>query len=325
MILAADNPFAVRFRLTRLIARRSSSAHACLVIWLAVYVAGSSLFAIGLVAGAAVADSDGQWIPSFTFHTGVNGLNYNAGVDSLERGHAEGDGRLVFPYIEFGLELMSPVLTDGFLAPRLFVHAGPEIVFDLERAVAKEGDPGGITIFSVDPDGPGGPAPPIFPGEDRVIGVGSEALVKALPFAWSAGLGIAFSFPVLERTLFLKPSIEYRYDQLEVTAALANARSMDGDGFCPCRTVSISARDSWDFHAVGPAIELEVEAVRVRSFLLTVFGSARGYYILGDRSLNVRASGRFDDGVPASVSATVNRSPWSFRGGVGIRARWQPE
>ncbi len=274
---------------------------------------------------ATAADDAARWIPSLTFHSGLTGFNVQAGVESTERGRQDGDGRLVMPFVAPGLELASPELSDWPARPRLFIHGGPELLFDLERAIAKEGDPGEVTVFTIDPDGPTGPAPPIFPGENNVTGVGSETLVQANTLSWGAGIGVSFSFSIWRRTLHVKPSFEYRYDELEVSTGMSTARSASGNGFCPCRTVSISATDTKAFHAIGPGIELELDGQRAGPMIVTAFMSAQGYYVLGDRFASVEARGNFTTGEPASVVSTLRRSPWTLRGGVGLRVRWQPE
>lgn len=274
---------------------------------------------------AIAAEDDSRWLPSLTFHSGLTGFNAQAGVESAERGRQDGDGRVVVPFVAPGIELASPVIPGLPARPRLFVHGGPELDFDLERAIAKEGDPGQVTIFAIDPDGPEGEAPPIFPGENNVTGVGSETRVEAKTLAWSAGIGVSLRFPVFGRELRVKPSFEYRYDEFDVGTAMSSARSTAGNGFCPCSTVAISATDTKGFHAIGPGLELELEGQRAGPVLVTVFLSAQGYYVLGDRFVSLEANGNFDTGEPASVVSTLRRSPWSMRGGVGFRVRWQPE
>jgi hypothetical protein len=266
-----------------------------------------------------------RWLPSFAFQTGLLGTNSHAGVDSTERSYQEGDDRLVVPFVAPRLELASPSLSSVPGRPRIFAHGAVEFDFDLDHAVAIEGDPGAVTIFFVDPDGPGGPAPPAFPSEGAVAGIGSATKATAQTVAFAAGLGLSFDFSIRDRRFQIKPSIEYRYDEFEVSSLMSDAKSISGNGVCPCGIVQLSASETQGFHAIGPGIELEVDVQRRGPFMFSVFTSVQGYYILGDRDMLVQAPGFFDTGAPASVTSTFRRSPWTVRGGVGVRVHWSPE
>ena len=165
----------------------------------------------------------------------------------------------------------------------------------------------------------------MFPPADNVTGVGSETTTRSGRLALHAGAGVAFSVSLMDRELRIKPSLQYRYDELDMASALSDAQSIADDNNCPCRLLQISAQTSKGFHALGPGLEIETDAGRAGPFMTTVAMSFQGLYGLGDRSMSLRSSGNFDTAEPASVVSTLKRSPWTFRGGIVVSLRWLPE
>ena len=286
-------------------------------------ILGSLVYALPATGQLPDDEAGSRWIPGLTLHSGVVALQAKANVNSPDRGSFDNEKRPVFPFVAGELELASPALTAAPGQPRLFVHGGVEFVFDLDRSVVNDGDPGVVVVTVFDPDMDGQDLR--FPPEELVIGTGSASRAKMQQLAFVAGAGISFAFPLGDRELRVKPSFEYRYDEFKVEAVLSDARSIAMDGVCPCRTTEIAGNDSQGFHAFGPGLELELDAARAGSLLFSVFASAQGYRVLGERALRVQASGNFDTGEPASVEATFERDAWSVRGGVGMRIRWSPE
>jgi len=288
-----------------------------------VSIACALCLALSPLAAAADGDAETRWIPGINIHSGVLGLQGEASVSSPDRGAFDDENRPLVPFVSSELELATPVLPSIPGGPRLFVHGGLELLFDINRSVINEGDPGTPFVIVFDPDGDGQDVR--FPPEDLVTGTGSGTQAKMEQVAFVAGAGISFGFQLGDRELRVKPSVEYRYDAFEVRALLSDARSIAMDGVCPCRTTEIRDLETRSFHSLGPGIELELDAVRTSSMVMSIFATLQGLRVLGEREVEVRASGFFDTGDPASVVSRFERDPWSVRGGVGVRFRWLPE
>jgi hypothetical protein len=286
---------------------------------------------VGCVSVASVAaeqrpDSEAnQWIPAVSVFSGVIGQTSDGTGDSSARGFFEGEAFGLFPYVGLGTELTTPVLGDVAGQPRLFFRGDVALSFDAEQRLVEEGDPGAVKIPVVDPDGPG-PQPP---REDlplgAISGLGSATTAEVEPWVFSAGVGIAFSIQVQERSVRVKPSLEYRTERTKYTALISDAESLAGTDVCPCRTAELSAGKRETYHGIGPGLEIEMDAVRTGPIMLTVFISGQAYRILGDRTTHIGVAGTYDDGTPLGAEATATRDAWSYRGGIGLRFRWLPE
>jgi len=110
------------------------------------------------------------------------------------------------------------------------------------------------------------------------------------------------------------------------------------------RFIEIQGQESKWFNGVGPGLEIEMDAARAGPFMMTLYLSGQAYHWIGDRTvtidpgeLSVSYSGPglafpppigFDPAtVPNNETADwgYKRNRWGYRGGVGIRFRWQPE
>ena len=155
------------------------------------------------------------------------------------------------------------------------------------------------------------------------------AQVESQLASFNAGLGTALEFAVGERTLRLRPSVEYRFDELGYRLRLSDAESLVLDGNCPCGIAQLSTREQQSFHLLGPGLELEMDAARAGPLMLTLFASFRGYRVLSERKERLRLSGVYTPSIPGAepltAEAKFDREPWTFQGGVGLRFRWLPE
>ena len=228
---------------------------------------------------------------------------------------------MVFPFLGISAELMTPKLMGipGDLA--FFVHGGVEFGFSPGWSIAKEGDPGQVDI----PDTPAGvPAGP--PG---ATGTGTETRAESQLASYGAGFGVAIEFPFQGRTMRLRPSVEYRYDELGYRLRLSDAESVPGTQACPCGIAQLSTRDQESFHLLGAGLELEMDAARAGSMMLTLFASGRAYHVLNDRNHTLRLTGGYTPSVPAlepiTAEADFERKRWTYQVGVGLRFRWLPQ
>jgi hypothetical protein len=272
---------------------------------------------------AGSGDTD-AWVPAVSMFGGVITEKWDVSGDSDARVPFSGHANSVVPFVGFSAELMTPTRVESWGKPRLFVHGDIAIAFDAGRNTAKEGSQGkvGIPIIDFNMDG----IPDAQPSVISATGTGSTARHEAEPLRLSAGLGVAFELELLGRTLRLRPSVEYQWQETETRLFVGDAESLSGGLSCPCRILQLASRETHSFHGIGPGLELELDAGRLGPFGMSVFGGIQGYRELGERRVRMRVNdAAFDDGKPASAEATFERDAWSFNGTVGLRFRWLPE
>ena len=274
------------------------------------------------------ARSDARWIPAISLLTAGNFEGRKGTLESQERGRFDDDSAFALWSVAFSTELSTPAWSALPGRPRMFMHADVVAVFDPEAPVVNDGDPGPLRIVTQRPDG-GGLAP-----LNGVQGRGSTLRAQANPLALSAGAGVAFRTEIWERSLHIKPSIEWFWQQEQIFGTLGEAESEGANPeFCgPCRTLFTSDSRKNDFHSLGPGLELELDAARISDFVMTVFVSGRAYHILGGRKVAFESTGTWMvDGAPSTVradstlTANYEREPWHFQAGIGVRVRWLPE
>ena len=92
------------------------------------------------------------------------------------------------------------------------------------------------------------------------------------------------------------------------------------DGFN--RETVLRSEGSERFNAIGPGLDLEMDAGQYGPIGVAVFMGARLYKVLGDRTISMRAEASFDDVFGNDVSVAnyeVKVNPLFFRAHVGIR------
>jgi hypothetical protein len=276
--------------------------------------AWQSLAELDLESDASHAD---DWVPALGVYSSINIHNADGLAESPQRGLEKEDFLKVFAALEGHLELMSPVFYSGLGDPRVFVRAGAGRSWD-SRHLTAEGKPGRPMVNLL----PNGGQPPL-PG---VTGQGTGVRTQFSPYFYTAAAGLAFSIPLEERSLRIKPSIEYRHGSTEIEGLVSNAISIADDGNCPCSLGFLSTNEQKDYDMLGAGLELEVDAQRAGSFMISLFASTQAYRVLSGRKIRASTSGFLDDGVtPLSMRSRVFLDEWRFSAGVGLRLRWLPE
>lgn len=217
-----------------------------------------------------------------------------------------------------GLDISSPELSPAMGRPRIFAHADVGVTIDSEDPVVSEGDPGDPPVFD-----------PVF---HRFVAEidhkGSSIRAEANPLLLSGGIGVAFAFEALDRTFYVKPSVEWAYQRDTVRVRVGAARRQTGSGTaCPCTTLFLQAQADRGYHSLGPGLEVEVEAARAGDFLIGVFVSGRAYAILGSRESQVSATASWNPPTrpDSTFTAIYEREQWHYRFGGGLRISWAPE
>lgn len=282
---------------------------------------------IGIVSPSAASATDDladRWIPGFSVRVGARIIPVDAATVSSDRGDFEGESNRVFGTVGGGLQLLTPVVADHPLAPRILFRVAASTFFDQEDRVVNEGASGALEIPFIDNNNDG--IPDAEPAIATITGQGSATGVKTEVPSVRAAIGLDFEFEVAGRQLHIKPSVEWLYERERVGTILGLAEAIGGDpDVCPCRTATAFGENTEDFHSLGPGIEVEFATGRISSFMVSVFAQANGYYLF-DRKVNVGAVGEWSD---ASGTVTVlsgyERARWDYRLGAGVRFNWMPE
>lgn len=309
---------------------------------------GAGLSAFALTAlfltaaeGRAQSDAaDARWLPGVSFRTGVLVHERDGEGLSVERAGVEGDTRSLFALFGASAEVSTPRIPYIPTRPRFFARADVSYSVDNDEPIANEGDPGDPIR---NPDNDVSDLDPIL----GVVDVGTSLRAQSEPLILSGGLGMVFSREFAGREVRLRPSLEWMYQRDEIAVAFGAAESVDDDPIrcAPCRTVSAKGQTTKTYHSLGPGVEVDVDAARVGDFRVSMFARFAALRILGDREVNLRATGswftREDETIngeniiisidPAVgredsvVRARFRRDPWSYAATAGIRIVWSPE
>lgn len=223
-------------------------------------------------------------------------------------------------------EMASPVVFDAPVATRFFAHAGGGWVYDPDDPVTSQGDPG---------------SPPFEPQArsepEAIENVGSAVRVQAKSWQLTGGLGAILEIEAFDRTIYVRPSLEWMYRRDTVRAILGGGENADPNPppiapVCnPCRTVFIDAEREKGFHSLGPGIAVEMDGPRQDDFELRFFASFAAFHVLGDRDAEFAPSETWvrSDGMPpvrtppeTTYRVRYEREPWHYRFGVGLRLVW---
>lgn len=247
-----------------------------------------------------------------------------------------GSDTAIAPLVGGSLELMTPSPFDGFLHPRLFVHADYAAAFAFERNLAGGGSPGRFE------------PPAFFPATNNDVeelaiqGQGTRTRWQLNRDIWSAGGGLALTMTWFQRTVRIKPSFEWIHFEQDFIGVVHRAVKLrtpsqpqivqnpgtpdwraqvilnDLSGF---RQIALTRVETHDFDGIGPGLEIEVDTVRLGPFKTSVFALGRAYHLLGELDQTFSVSNEFGE----TATWTFEPDPWMWRAGVGFRLRWVPE
>jgi len=269
-------------------------------------------------------DETRRWVPAAAITWGLFGQGADASVVSSPlstnpsepvRPAASDSETLLNPFVGGSVELMTPRMLGSLGRPRAFAHVDVTAALGFSYDVAKEGTPGTLIQPEV-------PTP-----EASVLGQGSVTAVQVEPLVVSAGAGVAFTADSGPWRLRIKPSFEYIREEIQVSGIVNRAATPNtacGQGGTPCRLIRLEGQETTTYHGIGPGLELEVDAARIRSFMMTVFVSAQAYALLGD--LDVVFGDTHTD--PLGTESAIWRfrpDDWLYRGAMGVRFRWLPD
>jgi len=301
-----------------------------------VYRISIVLHALWLLAAnsAAAADSSSdasddfdRWIPSIGVTMGFSTQEHKGTVDSTKEVAAFGQifqvplnerifdaGQKNLTTIQVGgtVELQTPQLVPHTWSPRLFIGGEIVHVSSQRRQIAREGDPSTLRE----------PATAIFPDE-AILGQGSATTSDADTVLYGASVGVSIPFEVGDWRISIKPSARYLKQKINFTGIVLDADREVFPGLPPTITVQLYGDDSLDVHAVGPGLEIEVDAARVGSLSASVFISGGAYNVLSDRSVSFSNTVQDNQGEGVYRGFwTAKIDPWIYRANAGFRVKW---
>ena len=262
-------------------------------------------------------DGDDRWVPALALVLGFSTLDEQGAVSSADLGGPTpprpfNDNHKFVTALEVGgsLELATPVLPIP-LRPRFFIAGEIVNVSAQQRKIAAEGDPGRLI-------------PPVntiqFP-EDAILGQGSATLGDYDTALYGASVGLSFPFEIGDWKLSVRPSARYLHRRATFQGLVTRAFRVIDAG--PTSELVLRGKDSVDIHAIGPALEFEIEAARVDSIAASVYFGGGAYRLLNDRSISFSTTGQDSLGQSTySANWTAELDRWMYRAGLGIRVKW---
>jgi hypothetical protein len=268
-----------------------------------------------------------RWVPSFSIFGGFVGQRAVGELMTSEilgpslpnpkqplNAPSSGSDTMVSATVGASIEVMTPRFYEKFGKPRAFVHVDGAGAFGFRRTIAGNRKPGDMNF---DP----GEAP--TPGEEVVTGQGTRIFAEVDPFLFSAGIGVAFTADIWDRTVRFKPSFEYMREEVTVTGIANRAVQLEfpGTSSDSYRFVEFSDEETRVFNGIGPGFEVEGDVARAGPFMLSVYADALGYYFVGDREVNLSDSNEYGE----YAEWKFEKQEWGWGGRVGLRFRWLPE
>lgn len=289
-----------------------------------------------------------RWVPSLAITSGVTIQNQEGFADSILfedmsltpiplRGPVNGNDNAVSPFVGGALELMAPALSIP-TRPRLFVSGEILPTFASSRDLALEGDPS--CIRGPEPDAPC--ARDEVPGTRRrgfgelgANGQGTKTSAQVDTLVFGASLGVAFPLQFGKRQLRIKPSVGWINYEVDAEGLVVDP-DCDPDILCTdvritpgfLRETILTASDSQRFNAIGPGLDIEMDAGRYGPLGVSLFVGGRAYAVVGDRTISFSAMETFTDQISAPgtdravAQFEVEVDPWIYRTHVGIRFHW---
>jgi len=271
---------------------------------------------IGFAIGFTTQQQDGT---VFTEHEVQCGFFCLEWVPYEDRPFNEGDTAINLLHVGGTYELQTPRLLPMKWSPRLFIGGEVLNVSAAKKSLTREGDP---KTSLIEPRGEGESFVDL-----AILGQGSTLLSDSETVQYGAIIGLAFPIQIGEWRVSIKPSARYLNQEFTFTGLISDANRVDKlVGFPPTRVVLLTGSDSIDVHAVGPGLEIEVEAAQVEDFGISVFISGSAYNVLSDRHVRFQSITNAT-GDPKATRRfrgtwTAEINPWIYRARVGMRFKW---
>lgn len=277
---------------------------------------------LAFAADPVAADHE-RFSPSIALRMGIVTQDVNGSVVSSRRPVGSegtpllGDNRLIDYAFGLSFELMAPAIVDFAGRPQPFVHLDVMSPLGLEIDTVREGSPNGFEIqnFNVQ-------FTEITP--DGVAGQGSKTETEFKSPMVTAGVGLGFSFQLLDQPFQVRPSIQYFYEKVEVNGTVLDVegRRVIEDFVLveEFQFITLTRAQTKTLHGLGGGLEVETEMARNRFGRFALTFGAHVYHMMGNRRFGFTAS---DSAHTARWKATMD--PLVYRFGFGFRFRFLPE
>jgi hypothetical protein len=270
---------------------------------------------VGLEGGAFVSGLEGSAMSSDIANPPINN-------PQPIRPPASDSHSYVVPYLEGSLELFGPATIGGV---RPFVSGGLGGDFSVSKDIAKEGTTGDFAV----PPPPGGFGSTTATDEleDLIRGQGTRLTSQFSSFFLTAGIGVAVPFETESHSFRVKPSFRYLRDEVEAEGVVQRAvllmpgiAQINPKTLDDFRLITLSASDTRAFDSIGPGLEIDTDLSRNGRVVASVFVAGAVYFLVGDRAFDFTATN--PEGEYARFR--VERDPFSYRFGIGVRLRFEP-
>ncbi len=223
---------------------------------------------------------------------------------------ASDTSRMMTPYFSLATELMSPALLSGWGSPRALAHVDIGYAFAFARGITRVGSPLDRMELPFPPSELNTFTPPLYNSEQEIVGQGAKLTASVDSLLVGAGIGIAFTFEVGDRTFRIKPTVEYLREEMEISGTLRQATRTtffspprDMSQWTPSdqvygaplnlpedptpadagfREIYLDGSSTRVYHGVGPGLELEMDTGRVGPFVVSIYSGMRAYHFSGD-------------------------------------------
>ena len=257
--------------------------------------------------------------------------------DGVESNLFTGDDVELDFNLAINIELATPELPLP-LKPRLFIGAEVVPFLSNQRIVAGFDDPGEL----------GSPFPPEINNTafnaEIIAGRGAELRSEVSEIGWGAYIGMQFPFEIFDRKVRIKPRVSWLRFRIEgssvTSAALCNTPQVPQPPFAgippadacnapltEIREIENRGSTSQTFHAIGPGLDIELEAYENDHVAGLVYAGFRPYRTLGDRTIDFAASETFTDGFGTgdvtSTDLQIETEAWTHRFVAGFRIEWR--
>ncbi len=270
------------------------------------------------IAMAAGSDDD-RWVPSLALVFGFaahqqDGDTVSRDLSGGEPPQPSFDGSRWHNTFEVGgsLELMTPQIPVPGMesGPRLFVSGEILHVSSQTRRLGQVGAPGELIEPETSPF-----------EENAILGQGANNLADIDNIQYGATAGISFPVDIADYRINIKPSARYMYREIDYNGSVV--RAFRPLGAIVTRSVELFGSDSQDLHAVGPALELELETTRIRSIGASFYVSGGAYKVVSDKRNSYSATRPDSLGVNTYTATwSTELSPWLYRANLGLRIKW---
>lgn len=274
---------------------------------------------------------DDRWVPSLAVSMGFTSQQIEGsvqskrtviGFDIFDVRDADYNQKYLNAIHAGGLfELQTPAVPIPYVHPRIFFGGEVYNVSSQRRSIAREGDPQPILG---EPEG-NGPFTAL-----ELLGRGSETTVDLDNIQFGAHIGVSFPVQVGDWRISIKPSARYLRQELQfrgiVSEGRRGANDMDSvSRSIPTNRILLLGSEDTILHAVGPGLEIEIEAGGVRSLAASVFISGGAYRVLSDDEVNFSMTGRDSNGTGFTTYTGIwsaDIDPWVYRASLGMRIKW---